>query len=235
MERVNTGTRYLDRELKGGFEKGSLVLLEYDTGSPSDAFLRKFVEAGLKNGEYCWVLTTMHSPRLIADDEKAIREKRLILIDSFTNFYGHREDKSKEKHYSGAIGCAKDVHNIMRSSVRDIPSDAGVRGVFDSITPLFIAELRRSDRGVAMEELGEFLHTQSVVAKKFGTCSVYTLHAPTFEEFPSSMGYFENIADYIISLERDEEKRASCDIIRIRKARGGFTPKSAAPFNDKEA
>jgi KaiC/GvpD/RAD55 family RecA-like ATPase len=221
MERVPSGVRYLDRELGGGFAKGSLVLLEYDTGSPSDLFLRSFVEAGLRSGEYCWVLSIMHPPRLIADDEEAIEEGRLMLIDGFTNAHGWKEAKSPEKYRLDGIEDIKHIHDAMRKAVEKVPGGAQVRGVLDSLTPIYISALDMENESPrANDAVCGFLHHQSVLAKKYGSCTAYTVHAPSHMRNPDMLGCLENASDYVLSMARERRGKGYKDAFTVKKARG---------------
>ena len=226
MQTVPTGIENLDKKIGGGYRKGSIVLLEYDTGSPSDAFLREFAKAGLDNDEYCMVLTMMHSPRLIADDQDMIDNGRLILLDSFTNAHNWKEAQSKEKYAVNNIDELKDIHNVMRKAFtkEKVPEDAQVRGVFDSLNPLYFSLWRRRSYEVALARIGEFVHHQSVLAKKHDSCWIYTLQAPSSMRMNDLVDYLENISDYVMQMSKKKVKNSYTDVFRIKKASGSHAP-----------
>ena len=221
MERVPSGVRYLDRELGGGFAAGSLILLEYDTGSPSDLFLRDFVRAGLENGEYCWVLSIMHSPRLIAEDEKALKSGQLTLIDGFTNAHGWKEVRGREKHRVNCIDNTKSVHDAMRKATERIPEGSQVRGVFDSLTPVYTAMCTMENEVPNLiDVVGGFLHLQSVLAKEYGSCTAYTVHKPSHVRNPDIVGYLEHVSDYVLDMSVERAGKGYRDLFAVKKVRG---------------
>jgi KaiC/GvpD/RAD55 family RecA-like ATPase len=65
--RATFGIPDLDAALDGGIPRGSLVLLEEDTGAKSGILQSKFVAEGLLNNEYCYIFNMEHPPQAIVN------------------------------------------------------------------------------------------------------------------------------------------------------------------------
>ncbi len=65
--RAKFGIQDLDDALDGGIPRGSLVLIEEDTGAKSHIIQSKFIAEGLLNNEYCYIFNMEHPPQAIVN------------------------------------------------------------------------------------------------------------------------------------------------------------------------
>jgi len=90
IERLSTGIRELDELLDGGIPKGFFVALTGEPGTGKTVLCITYINEGIKEGDKCVYVTTEESKRSIItqakmfnmDFEKAINEKKLILVDA---------------------------------------------------------------------------------------------------------------------------------------------------------
>ncbi|MCW1308223.1 MAG: ATPase domain-containing protein [Candidatus Nanoarchaeia archaeon] len=91
VERVPSGIPGLDPFIGGGFEKGSLIVLEGGPGSGKTIFSIQFIYEGLKRGERCVYITFEERENEIIEDAASIKidlkefiHRNLLLIKYFS-------------------------------------------------------------------------------------------------------------------------------------------------------
>jgi len=90
VERLSTGVPEIDRMMAGGIPRGFLVACTGEPGTGKTLFSIHFTAQGIKEGDICIFVTTEESCSSIItqasqfefDFQKAIDEKRLIIIDA---------------------------------------------------------------------------------------------------------------------------------------------------------
>jgi KaiC/GvpD/RAD55 family RecA-like ATPase len=227
MQKARSGIKELDKALEGGFERGSMILLKENTGTPADMLCKAFIEAGLAAKDYCYILGTTHSPRKIVtgitDVQKWIGSGRLRIIDGFTDAYNWKEFKSEEK-WVADITEFKTIHTALRTMAKNIPENASVRGVVDSISTIMFSN---NDRDSVNRETYamEFFQHQSVLHKKFDICSVYVICPGAHDEYSRSM--YDHLSDYVLNLKREEKEGNYRTLLTVEKVPYGEPPESS--------
>ena len=90
VERVLTGIPEIDRIIGGGIPRGFLVAVTGEPGTGKTIFAIHFIAQGIKEGDACIYVTTEESRESIIkqaaqfgfDFEKAIKDKKLVIIDA---------------------------------------------------------------------------------------------------------------------------------------------------------
>ena len=93
VERVKSGISGLDKILKGGLPKGSVVLITGGAGTGKTTFLSQFLWEGLQEGEKCLYITLEETPEDIINDAvlygwdfAPYRKSGMFRIDFFDPF-----------------------------------------------------------------------------------------------------------------------------------------------------
>lgn len=93
VERIKTGIPGLDKILKGGMPKGSVVLVTGGAGTGKTTFLSQFLWKGLQDGEKCLYITLEETPEDLVNDAvlygwdfSAYRKSGKFRIDFFDPF-----------------------------------------------------------------------------------------------------------------------------------------------------
>lgn len=81
IERIPSGIPGLDKYIQGGFEKGSLIVLEGGPGSGKTIFSIQFIYEGLKRGEKCLYITFEERENEILADASSIKIELKEFID----------------------------------------------------------------------------------------------------------------------------------------------------------
>jgi len=231
--RAKFGIRDLDNALDGGLPRGSLVLLEEDTGARSHILLSKFIAEGLLNNEYCYNFNMEHPPQAIVNSlntfgmepEEFLNNDQLIIIDGFTDAFGWGEFTSKWKYVCHDLTNITEVHNVVKDATSEIKPYNNMRGVVDSLTTLILA----SD---TERKILNYIHHQMAIQKNNGTTTIYTIHAGAHR--PELVKALEHIVDGVIWISKvdlDDEPR---DVIQIKKLRESKYSSRKYFFNEDE-
>jgi len=212
------GLNVLDKALGGGLPRGTVLLLEEDTGTKPDALVAHFIAGGLRNGEFCYILNTEHPPRMIIkmlasygiDVQKFTNLSKLFLIDGFTDAFGWGEFRSDVKHVVHDIRNIKEVHDIIRLVVSSVKPKNNLRGVVDSLSTLLLSS---RDEGAVFN----YIHHQMAAQKNFGNTLIYVLHKGAHR--PETVKALEHIVDGVIEIRRVEEKHGSKSVLQVQKLR----------------
>ncbi len=223
--RAKFGIPDLDAALDGGLPRGSLVLIEEDTGAKSQVLLSRFIAEGLLNNEYCYIFNMEHPPQAIVsslnayglEPEESISSDQLIIIDGFTDAFGWGEFVSRWKYVCHDLSSISEVHEVVKNATADIKPYNNLRGTVDSLTTLIMAS--DSERSIL-----SYIHHQMAIQKNNGTTTLYTIHAGAHR--PELIKALEHIVDGVIwisMVEVDDEPR---DVIQIKKLRESrFSPR----------
>ena len=219
MELAPIGIPVLDEALGGGLPRGTVVLLEEETGTKPDALLATFLATGLKAGEYAYILSTDHplsfSYQLLAaqgvDVEAALEEGRLVGIDGFTDAFGWGEFRPSSRYAIHDLSSPRLVHDVVRQAVMDLKPRNNLRGVIDSLTSIIHAT--RDPRA-----LMTYVHHQMSAQKNHGNLLVYTVHRSAHS--PETLGRLEHIVDGVISLRKMRSGNRWRIGLQIEKMRG---------------
>ncbi len=217
--RAKFGIDILDDALDGGLPRGTVTLLEEDTGLNPDEIISYYIIEGLKNGEYCYVLNTDHPPEkmqatLIKNGlnlEKYVSSGKLIFIDGFTSSFGWGEFESKCDFVIHNIADQKEVHEIIRSVENKISGRNNLRGVVDSLSTLMYA----SDDE---KKFFNYVHHQMAAQKTFGNTLIFLVHKKLHKD--EIIYSLEHIVDGVIELKKINVKHSWKTILQIQKLRG---------------
>lgn len=216
--RAKFGIHDLDMILDGGIPRGSLVLLEEDTGAKSHILQSKFIAEGLMNGEYCYIFNMEHPPHAIVNSmntlglepEELITNGQFIIIDGFTDAFGWGEFVSKWKYVCHDLSNINEVHDVVKAATSSVEPYNNMRGIIDSLTTLLLAS--ESERSIL-----NYIHHQMATQKNYGITSLYTIHMGAHR--PELIKALEHIVDGVIWISKvdlDDEPR---DMIQIKKLR----------------
>ncbi|MCD1294663.1 ATPase [Methanocella sp. CWC-04] len=216
--RAKFGIPDIDSALDGGIPRGSLILLEEDTGAKSHILQSKFVAEGLLNDEYCYIFNMEHPPHAIVNSmnafglepEELMSNGQFIIIDGFTDAFGWGEFTSKWKYVCHDLTNLKEVNDVVKAATAAVEPYNNMRGIVDSLTTLFLAN--DSERAVL-----NYIHHQMATQKNYGITSMYTIHMGAHR--PELVKALEHIVDGVIwvcKVEVDGEPR---DMIQIKKLR----------------
>ncbi len=216
--RARFGIQDLDDALDGGLPRGSLVLIEEDTGARSQILQSKFIADGLLNNEYCYIFNMEHPPQAIVsslnvfglEPEENIASDQLIIIDGFTDAFGWGEFVSKWKYVCHDLSSITEVHDVVKNAIADIKPYNNLRGVVDSLTTLILAS--DSERSIL-----NYIHHQMAIQKNYGTTTLYTIHAGAHR--PELVKALEHIVDGVIWISKVEVDDEPRDVIQIKKLR----------------
>jgi len=216
--RARFGIQDLDNALDGGIPRGSLVLIEEDTGAKSQILQSKFIADGLLNNEYCYIFNMEHPPQAIVsslnvfglEPEENINNDQLIIIDGFTDAFGWGEFVSKWKYVCHDLASITEVHNVVKEAIADIKPYNNLRGVVDSLTTLILAS--DSERAIL-----NYIHHQMAIQKNYGTTTLYTIHMGAHR--PELIKALEHIVDGVIWISKVEVDDEPRDVIQIKKLR----------------
>lgn len=216
--RAKFGIGDLDNAIGGGIPRGSLVLIEEDTGAKSQVLQSRFIADGLLNGEYCYIFNMEHPPQAIVsslnvlglEPEENIGKDQLIIIDGFTDAFGWGEFVSRWKYVCHDLASITEVHNVVKDATAVIKPYNNLRGVVDSLTTLILAS--DSERAIL-----NYIHHQMAIQKNNGTTTLYTIHVGAHK--PELVKALEHIVDGVIwigKVEVDDEPR---DVVQVKKMR----------------
>lgn len=216
--RAKFGIPDLDAALDGGIPRGSLVLLEEDTGAKSGILQTKFVAEGLLNNEFCYIFNMEHPPQAIVNSlstfglepEEYISNGQFIVIDGFTDAFGWGEFVSKWKYVCHDLSSIKDVHDVVKQATADVRPYNNMRGIVDSLTTLLLAS--DSERAIL-----NYIHHQMATQKNYGTTSMFTIHMGAHR--PELIKALEHIVDGVIWVSKVDMAAEPRDVIQIRKLR----------------
>ncbi|MDD5457215.1 MAG: response regulator [Candidatus Margulisbacteria bacterium] len=149
MEHIDTGVLELNNILKGGFPKGSNILLIGPIGSGKSSIARKFISRGIMNKERNIYITLDDSPQMIRKklDEmvnKKIEEFEELNLFSIVDAYSWSSGASmkKEKYSINGILDLNQLSMVIADAGQNlgqsIQSKLGGRRVIDSISSLLI-------------------------------------------------------------------------------------------------
>lgn len=216
--RAKFGIPDLDKALDGGIPRGSLVLLEEDTGAKSSILQSKFVAEGLLNNEYCYIFNMEHPPQSIVnslttfgmDTEEYISNDQFIIIDGFTDAFGWGEFTSKWKYVCHDLSNIAEVHDVVKAATSAVEPYNNMRGIVDSLTTLLLAS--DSERSIL-----NYIHHQMATQKNYGITSLYTIHIGAHRtELVKSLEHIVDGVIWISKADFDDEPR---DVIQIKKLR----------------
>jgi KaiC/GvpD/RAD55 family RecA-like ATPase len=216
--RAKFGIHDLDLALDGGIPRGSLVLLEEDTGSKSQILQSKFVAEGLLNNEYCYIFNMEHPPQAIVNSlnvfgiepEEYIANGQFIIIDGFTDAFGWGDFTSKWKYVCHDLSNINEVHDVVKAATSSVEPYNNMRGMVDSLTTLILAS--DTDRAIL-----NYIHHQMATQKNFGITSLYTIHVGAHSpEFLKALEHIVDAVIWISKVDLDDEPR---DVIQIKKLR----------------
>ena len=216
--RAKFGIPDLDTALDGGIPRGSLVLLEEDTGAKSNILQTKFVAEGLLNNEYCYIFNMEHPPQAIVNSlntyglepEEFITNGQFIVIDGFTDAFGWGEFASRWKYVCHDLSSIKDVHDVVKQATSEVQPYNNMRGIVDSLTTLLLAS--DSERSIL-----NYIHHQMASQKNNGTTSLFTIHMGAHR--PELIKALEHIVDGVIWVSKVDMETVPRDVIQIRKLR----------------
>jgi len=217
-ELARFGLGVLDKALGGGLPRGTILLLEEDTGTKPDALVAHFIAEGLRNDEFCYILNTEHPPRMIMkmlasyaiDVQRYVNLGKLFLIDGFTDAFGWGEFQSDVKHVIHNIRNIKEVHDVIRFVVSSVKPKNNLRGVVDSLSTLLLSS--QDERAVF-----NYIHHQMAAQKNYGNTLIYVLHKGAHK--PETVKALEHIVDGVIEIRRVEQKYDSKSVLQIQKLR----------------
>ena len=231
--RAKFGIPDLDAVLDGGIPRGSLVLVEEDTGAASHILQSKFIAEGLLNNEYCYIFNMEHPPHAIVgslnafglEPEECIANDQLIIIDGFTDAFGWGEFTSKWSHVCHDLSNIAEVHDVVKAATKDIKPYNNLRGIVDSLTTLILAS--DSERAIL-----NYIHHQMAIQKNNGTTTLYTIHAGAHRmELVKSLEHIVDGVIWISKVDVDDEPR---DMVQVKKLRDTkFSPRKYF-FNSDE-
>jgi KaiC/GvpD/RAD55 family RecA-like ATPase len=217
-DKTPLGIPVLDDALGGGIPRGYVVLLEVDTGTRSDAFLSTFLANGLNNGELAYILCSDYPLRFPyeqlrhkgVDVDKALKAKKLVGIDAFTDAFGWGEFEPESGFSVHDLSNSRHVHDIIRKAVLDMKPKDNLRGVVDSLTSIIHAA-REPD------EVFNYLHHQMSAQKNHGNILIYTIAREAHDE--EDLRHLEHIVDGVIALYKicnEEGWQIACQIEKMR-------------------
>jgi len=216
--RAKFGIPDLDAVLDGGIPRGSLVLIEEDTGAASHILQSKFIAEGLINNEYCYIFNMEHPPQAIVsslnafglEPEECIANDQLIIIDGFTDAFGWGEFTSKWSHVCHDLSNISEVHDVVKAATAEIKPYNNMRGIVDSLTTLILAS--DSERSIL-----NYIHHQMAIQKNNGTTTLYTIH--TGAHRTELVKALEHIVDGVIWISKVDVEDEPRDMIQVKKLR----------------
>lgn len=212
------GLSVLDKALGGGVPRGTVLLLEEDTGTKPDALIAHFIAEGLRKNEFCYILNTEHPPRMIMkmlasyamDVQKFVNLGKLFLIDGFTDAFGWGEFQSDVKHVVHDIRNIKEVHDVIRLVVSSVKPKNNLRGVVDSLSTLLLSSQDE-------KEVFNYIHHQMAAQKNYGNTLIYVIHKGAHK--PETVKALEHIVDGVIEIKKVDDKHGSKSILQVQKLR----------------
>ncbi len=194
IERIKTGIVGLDKLVKGGFIKGSTMLISGGTGVGKSIFSMQYLWEGLQSGESC-VYVTMEET---AED---LRQDALVFGWDFEEY----EKKGKFKFVE------KNILEDTNFEFFDIDKMKASRIVIDSISLLsFVIEDKSSMRG-RLKELIKSLKERNL--------TTLLVSESMDEERLSVLGIEEFVADGVIILKYTSVGAQAGRLLFIRKMR----------------
>lgn len=149
FQQISTGAPALDKALRGGFPKGSNILLISPLGRGKSTFARKFVIDGLQKGEHSLYVAVDDDPTMVrAEFNKLMNaevsgfEKKDLLrfVDAYT--WSSGEARANEKFRVEGLLNLEVLSNLIVVASSDIGQSvqkkAGGRRVIDSISSFFV-------------------------------------------------------------------------------------------------
>ncbi|MDD5502924.1 MAG: RAD55 family ATPase [Candidatus Thermoplasmatota archaeon] len=209
----------LDKLVKGGIPKNTLVLLEGPPGSGKTTLCGQILKDALENGTRCVFVTTDSSPSQVLDrmaiygwDMKAHAEKGNI---QFVDCYSWRMGESDAVPNTLRVGNIGDLSDlsIKISEALNALGEGGVV-VFDTPSTLMLHS--------PPQAILKFLEVSFAKLKSRKATLFVTVEKGVHDEqFAATLKY---MVDGVIELKLDEEKGALSNFLRI------FTLKTATSY-----
>jgi two-component system alkaline phosphatase synthesis response regulator PhoP len=149
IDRVDTGTPELNQVLKGGFPKGSNILLMGPIGSGKSTLARRFTAKGLRSKERSMVITLDDAPTMIRRSLEGMLDRRIqeyeemnlfSVVDAYS--WSSETDSKKEKNTIQGILDLNQLSMVIADAGlhlgQSIQSKLGGRRILDSISSLLI-------------------------------------------------------------------------------------------------
>ncbi|WXG43825.1 MAG: RAD55 family ATPase [Promethearchaeati archaeon SRVP18_Atabeyarchaeia-1] len=210
------GLPVLDEALGGGVPRGSVLLLEEDTGLSSDVLVTLFVAGGLHKDENVFVLNTDYPPstikELLSNQGINLEEVQGSGKLTFMNAFGIEETPT-EKPYSVIhnVSDLREIHNNLKAYSEKVKPPSSFRGIVDSLSTIILC---------AAEATGvfPFMRNQVILQKKYGGIILFTLHTKAHSSHLVSA--IEHIVDGVLELRKERYYRDWRSILQIKKLVG---------------
>ena len=211
-----TGIDPLDRILGGGLQKGTFTLLLGAPGSGRTVICNNFIAEGLKRREPCLYVTTSH-PKYVREDLRRLgieldrleEEGLFRLVDCYSWVIRSwfPEALTREKYTIEELSLPHVLYMVSKARSELGP---GGRGVFDTLTDLFI---HISDKASVVG----LIRVMAARVRELGTTAIVTLDPATQEERWTRA--VMNTADNVLRLEMEYKGRMRRRIL-VLKCRG---------------
>lgn len=186
IDRVDTGIPELNQALKGGFPKGSNILLMGPIGSGKSTLARRFTAKGLRSKERSMVITLDDAPAKIRKSLEGMLDRRtqeyeemnlFSVVDAYS--WSSETDVKKEKNAIQGILDLNQLSMVVAdagvSLGQSIQSKLGGRRILDSISSLLI--------NFDLSSVQRFLSQLSRTSMAFGmVTSLFLLEEGTVSE-----------------------------------------------------
>lgn len=149
VDRIDTGSPELNDVLRGGFPKGSNILLMGPIGSGKSTLARRFTAKGLRNKERSMVITLDDAPAMIRKSLEGMLDRRtqeyeemnlFSVVDAYS--WSSGTDAKKEKNAISGILDLNQLSMVIADAGlhlgQSIQSKLGGRRILDSISSLLI-------------------------------------------------------------------------------------------------
>ncbi len=149
VDRIDTGTPELNDVLRGGFPKGSNILLMGPIGSGKSTLARRFTAKGLRSKERSMVITLDDAPAMIRKSLEGMLDRRtqeyeemnlFSVVDAYS--WSSQTDSKKEKNAIQGILDLNQLSMVIADAGlhlgQSIQSKLGGRRILDSISSLLI-------------------------------------------------------------------------------------------------
>ncbi len=186
IERVDTGIPELNQVLKGGFPRGSNILLAGQLGSGKSTLGRRFMAKGLMNRERSMLIALDDSPQMIRKSLDSFLDRKIEEFEEFNLFslvdaysWSSGTPLRKEKHAVEGILDLNQLSMVIadagQSLGQSIQSKLGGRRIIDSISSLLI--------NFDLSTVQRFLSQVSRTSMAFGMVNtLYVLEEGTVSE-----------------------------------------------------
>ncbi|MCK4729924.1 MAG: ATPase [Candidatus Aenigmarchaeota archaeon] len=194
IERIKTGIIGLDKLVKGGFIKGSTILISGGTGAGKSIFSMQYLWEGLQNGESCVYIT-------LEETAEDLRQDALTFGWDFKEY----EKKGKFKFIE------KNILEDANFEFFDMDRMKASRVVIDSISLLsLVVEDKSSMRG-RLQELVKSLKERDI--------TTILISESVDEKHMSLLGIEEFVVDGVILLRYTSVGAQAGRLLFIRKMR----------------